>query len=440
MAESIDESFRRKFFLLAVAVALVNTGFGIIFPVFPKLLVQIGGGNASDLGNLAAGFGIAFIIGSPIFGNFADRIGKRRIILFGLLGYSFANFIYIFATHIIHLYIARVLEGFFASAILPPAIALTAELSPKENRARYLGLLGASQTTGIIIGPVIGGLLFDGFSLGAIHIAGSLSLPFYASATMGFLAFSWSYFQLPNSKIRITESPIANETSIKNKFSGTIRHQIRVLPKPLKMFFLFVFTEMLAILAWLTIEPGFVFYFYDELDLSPTDFGIFVGAFGVVSVLGQSLLGNLSDKFGRKPVIVIGQAFSFLFYALLLQATTLLSLILSVLFVGVGSGLRDPALKAWLSDVTDEENRATVFGIESGLMNTSQVIGPIIGGYLYVISGMTFLFYIAIAINVVNIFLLSRLWFDEQGDALIVKAKEIVPDQVVESSMMVKGN
>ena len=146
--------------------------------------------------------------------------------------------------------------------------------------------------------------------------------------------------------------------------------------------------------------------------LSPTDFGLFVGAFGIASVIGQSTLGNLSDKVGRKPVMIVGQMFSFLFYFSLLRANSLNSLILAVIFVGIGSGLRDPAMKAWLSDLTDEENRATVFGIESGLMSISQIIGPIFGGFMYVSQGMEFLFFIAIAINIVNIFLLTTLRFD----------------------------
>lgn len=430
-------SFKRQLLLLAVAVAIVNTGFGIIFPIFPKLLVDVGGGDASDLGLMAAAFGGAYLVGSPIFGNIADKAGKKKVILVGLLGFSFSNIIYIYAASLAHLYLARIIEGFFAAAILPPAIALTAQLSPKENRGRYLGLLGASQTAGIIIGPLLGGVLFEGFTIDGFKIErfeinkivvdGSLVLPFYASAIIGMMAFVWSYFQLPqdivikSDKLSLSSEIVTKRDPLKTRINNTLRHQVQVLPKPVYMFLLFVLAEMLSILAWLTIEPGFVFYFYDELLLSPTDFGIFVGAFGVASVLGQSLLGNLSDKVGRKPVMIVGQMFSFLFYYSLLQANSLNSLIIAVVFVGIGSGLRDPAMKAWLSDVTDEENRATVFGIESGLMSTSQIIGPIFGGFLYISQGMEFLFFIAIGINIINIFLLSTLRFRSKFDDAITE-------------------
>jgi MFS family permease len=78
-------------------------------------------------------------------------------------------------------------------------------------------------------------------------------------------------------------------------------------------------------------------------------------------------------------------------------------------------------MKAWLSDLTDDENRATVFGIESGLMSISQIIGPIFGGFLYISQGMEFLFFIAIGINIINIFLLSTLRFRSKFDDAITE-------------------
>ena len=100
----------------------------------------------------------------------------------------------------------------------------------------------------------------------------------------------------------------------------------------------------------------------------------------------------------------------------------------AVIFAGIGSGLRDPAMKAWLSDVTDAENRGTVFGIESGLMMSSQIIGPIVGGYLYIHQGMEFLFLIAIAINIINLLLLTTLRFNSIQHPNIIKFQE--PKQI----------
>lgn len=398
-----------QIFLLASAVAIVNTGFGIIFPVFPKFLEIIGGGDASDLGNMAAMFGVTYLIFAPIFGNLADRFGKKKIILFGLSGFIFSNFLYILAEDITLLYVARATEGIFASAVFPPALALVTELAPDDKKAKYIGYLSAGQTTGIIIGPLLGGVLLDGFSIASYTLQGSLYLPFYVSIAIGLLALIFSIFFIhPRPPtIKPSNDSISEKMGIKN----IIRDQIRVIPKPFLAFFVFVLVDIGAISPWLLIEPGFVFYFYDELLLSPTDFGLWVGIFAVTAVLGNIFLGQISDKYGRKPVIFVGQLFSTAFYILLPFATDFFTLALVIVLVGIGSGLREPAMKAMLTDVTDPEYRATIYGIEAGLMSISQIFSPILGGYIYVTQGISLIFIIATSIAFLNIILIPLILF-----------------------------
>lgn len=398
-----------QIFLLTSAVAIVNTGFGIIFPVFPKFLEIIGHGDASDLGNMAAMFGVTYLIFAPIFGNLADRVGKKKVILFGLTGFILSNFLYILAEDITLLYVARATEGIFASAVFPPALALVTELAPEDKKAKYIGYLSAGQTTGIIIGPLLGGVLLDGFSIASYNLEGSLYLPFYVSIAIGILALIFSIIYIhPRPPTIKTNNGITSESS---GIIQIIRDQIRVIPRPFLAFFVFVLIDIGAISPWLLIEPGFVFYFYNDLLLTPTHFGLWVGIFAVTAVLGNVFLGQVSDKYGRKPVILIGQLFSTAFYILLPFATDFFTLSLIVILVGIGSGLREPAMKAMLTEVTDPEYRATIFGIEAGLMSTSQIISPILGGYIYVTQGITLIFIIATSIAFLNIILIPFIFF-----------------------------
>lgn len=398
-----------QIFLLTSAVAIVNTGFGIIFPVFPKFLEIIGDGDAFDLGNMAAMFGVTYLIFAPVFGNLADRVGKKKIILFGLVGFILSNFLYVLAQDITLLYVARATEGIFASAVFPPALALVTELAPEDKTAKYIGYLSAGQTTGIIVGPLLGGVLLDGFSIANYTLEGSLYLPFYVSIAIGLLAliFSFIYIHPRPPTIRQLNENLSKRVGI----SQILRDQIRVIPKPFLAFFVFILVDIGSISPWLLIEPGFVFYFYDELLLTPTDFGLWVGIFAVTAVLGNVFLGQISDKYGRKPVILVGQLFSTAFYILLPFATDFITLSLIVILVGIGSGLREPAMKALLTDVTDPEYRATIFGIEAGLMSTSQIISPILGGYIYVTQGVSLIFMIATAIALLNIILIPLILF-----------------------------
>ncbi|MHA2029509.1 MAG: MFS transporter [Candidatus Kariarchaeaceae archaeon] len=426
-----SQSYGRQIFTLIISVAIVMTGFGIIFPIFPQLLEIVGGGDSFDLGVMAAAFGLSYLIASPIFGNLADAFGKKRVILIGLLGFSTSNLVYVYATEIWHFYLARAIEGAFSSAILPPAIALTTQITPQNKRAKYIGYIAAGNTIGLIIGPLIGGVLFDGLNIqGTTIINGSLYLPFYASFTVGLIAFIFGFFTLPqdsNHNISVIP-PItkgkSDDVSSQKSFRRVINHQISTLPKPLHMFLIFVIADMFTILPWMVVSPGFIFHFYDELDLSASDFGYFVAGYGLFAATGQALLGNLSDKHGRKPLLLIGQLFAIAFYLMLPLGRLAWHFVLIATLAGISSGLRDPALKAMLSDVTDEKSRATAFGIESGFISLSQIIGPILGGYLYVTYGIGVVFTVSIILATVNILFIGLIRFYNYEDGNLQNVKE----------------
>ena len=293
---------------LALANAIATTGFGIIFPIFPQLLADVGGGNALDLGTMAAAFGFAYFIASPIFGNLADYYKNKVIILIGLIGFSTSNLVYIYAQNLWHFYLARIIEGAFSSAILPPSLALITRKVSKENRAKLIGYIYSANTFGLIIGPLLGGILYDGLSLGSFIITGSVYLPFWVSFAVGLISFMVGYVFISEENSNPKETSNSNQ-KISNKNSSSllliIKRQIKVIPRPFLVFLIFIIVDTFGILAWLLVSPGFIFYFYDELFLSASDFGYFVAGYGLFAALGQAFLGNLSDKYGRKKIIFV---------------------------------------------------------------------------------------------------------------------------------------
>ena len=136
-----------------------------------------------------------------------------------------------------------------------------------------------------------------------------------------------------------------------------------------------------------------------------------MAAYGLLAAMGQAFLGNLSDTYGRKKLLLLGQLFSVAFYLTIPLGSLSWHFILIAVFAGVSSGFRDPAMKALLSDVTDEKTRATAFGIESGFISLAQIIGPIVGGYLYVTSGISSVFDLAILIAFINLFFIAIIRF-----------------------------
>src|SRR5687768_18240339 len=95
---------------------------------------------------------------SPIWGRWSDRIGRKPIILIGLLGSCLSYVTMALATSLALLFVARIVGG-IAGANIPTAQAYIADVTTPENRARGMGLMGAAFGLGFIFGPAIGGLL-----------------------------------------------------------------------------------------------------------------------------------------------------------------------------------------------------------------------------------------------------------------------------------------
>jgi multidrug resistance protein len=398
------EKYRSKIFFLASISLLVTTGLGIIFPIFPKVLGELGKG-ATELGILAAAYGVTYVIFSPIFGSWADKYGKKKIIIVGLFGYAISNILFVLAIYLNIfgvLLIARSIEGMFASAVFPAAIAMVSDIVPEEQRAQNIGIVTAGNGIGLVIGPVLGGFLYNI----------SIEFPFYVSAALAFITVFWAFKILPETEIHLDKtSKLVIQDEEKGIFTN-IRKTVMVLPNPKLIFLTFVLVDMASLISWMFVEPGISFYIYDVLLLTPTDFGIFVAAYGFFVAIGEGFLGTLSDKFGRRPLIFLGSVLNAFFFFILLNVTTLTGMIIAAAVAGVSLGFMGPAMKALISDAADKEHRTTVLGAASGLTFIGTIIGPIVGGYLYDILSMSVLFKISIVISSIGAILSLFLVFD----------------------------
>ncbi len=148
-------------FLLATLFANAIC-FGIIVPVTPALVMQLGGGglrHATVVGGwLAFGFAAFQFIFSPIMGNLSDAIGRRPVLLASLAGFAVEFWVMALAPSLAWLFVARMLSGIFGASNAPAQSSI-ADISSPEERARYFSLFGAAFGVGFVIGPAIGGTL-----------------------------------------------------------------------------------------------------------------------------------------------------------------------------------------------------------------------------------------------------------------------------------------
>jgi len=140
---------------LTVFIDLV--GFGIIIPMLP-FYAEAYGASALQVGLLATSFSLMQFLFAPVWGRLSDAIGRRPIILAGLVGSAVSYLAFGLADTLEMLFAARILAG-IAGANIPTAQAYIADVTTPENRAKGMGLVGAAFGLGFIFGPAIGGIL-----------------------------------------------------------------------------------------------------------------------------------------------------------------------------------------------------------------------------------------------------------------------------------------
>jgi len=364
------------------------TGYGIVLPVFAKRLGELGSGVAA-LGLMSMGFAFAQFLLSPFMGSFADRFGRKPLILIALAGEVIANSTFVLA-HATSLYIAvRVFQGAITAGLLPAVMGVVADTVPERQRAQWTGIVMGSYGAGFIFGPTLGGFLFDHWGFVA---------PFGTSAALALVGLILASVMVPETRPALTQ---AQEQNAKAGGKGLFAS----LPRPMYLFATLLVLDFIATFGFAFIEPQMMFYMYNQLFLSPTQLGVVVGGYGLAMLVGQASLGQLSDRYGRKPLIVLGLLVSSLLYPGLIFLHQFGLIVLDAAVAGIGGALVTPALSAAYLDIADPEHSSQVMGIRGSSAALGGVIGPLLVAVVSLWTTPQGIFAISGGVTLVAVFL-----------------------------------
>jgi MFS transporter, DHA1 family, tetracycline resistance protein len=352
--------------IIFVTVFIDLLGFGIIIPLLP-FYAESFGASAFAIGLLGTSFSLMQFLFAPVWGRWSDRIGRKPIILVGLLGSCLSYVTMALAGSLALLFIARIVGG-IAGANIPTAQAYIADVTTPENRARGMGMVGAAFGLGFIFGPALGGVLSRV----------SPETPMWCAAALCFANFVAAWFLLPESR-----SASAATTTLGRM--DAFRHAL-TQPQLLLVFALYFIVTM----AFAGFEATFALFSAASFGYTAASIGFLFAFIGVVLAVVQGLLvGRVVKRLGEPRVIAMALLAVSTALAFIPWVWSVPTLLMALGLLAVGLGFNNPSLSSMVSRLSHEDDQGGNLGLAASLASLGRVVGPAWGGYLYDAYGMT---------------------------------------------------
>jgi DHA1 family tetracycline resistance protein-like MFS transporter len=338
-------------------------GIGLIMPVMPDLMVEVGGGTlgAAALwgGLLSTSFAAMQFLFGPVVGGLSDRFGRRPILLVSLVAMAADYLLMAVAGTIWLLLIGRIIGGITA-ATHSTANAYIADISkPKEKSANF-GLIGAAFGLGFVLGPFIGGLLAEY----------GTRAPFYAAAILSGLNALFGWVVLKETVTDAIRRPFSLKRA--NPFGAfKALSKLPMIGTLLGVYFFYSIAH--------TVYPAIWSYFGKErFDWDPATIGLSLGLFGIMMAVVQGFLIRPAIKYlGERGTIIYGLFFDILAFGFLSIVT---SGTVALLFVPVAAlaGIVSPALQGLMSQAVGDDQQGELQGALTSLSALAMIISPML--------------------------------------------------------------
>lgn len=353
---------KRALPILFSVMFLVMVGFGIIIPVLPFYAEDIGA-SPTELGFLMAVYSLTQLLFAPMWGRISDRIGRKPVIMIGILGLSLSFFITGLSTELWMLFVARILGGILSSANMPTAMAYVADITSPEDRGKGMGIIGAATGLGFVFGPAVGG----------IFSKISLNLPFFIAGISSLLTFFLVWFLLKESLTKESRGhQQERNTSIWKELKGSQS--------------ILFFLQLFISLSLAGLEATFAYFAADKAGLDTVRLGYIFMIMGLASAFVQGgLVGRLTKKYGEGSVIQMGIIISAIGFGLILLVNSFTTAAIFLTLFGVGNGVIRPSVSALITKSTTSGHGSQT-GLLSSFDSLGRIIGPPLGGWLFTIS------------------------------------------------------
>jgi len=449
--------------ILAFDAMLIMLGFGIVAPSMAFYLIALEGGLTQPPGpgyivpaevvasfSLILGIMMASFMGTRtllarFWGAYSDRHGRKPIIIVGLIGYFILLILFGLAQNWVHMLLVRALQGVVSAMVWPTAEAALMDIVGPDRRGEGLGLYMMVSGLGFILGPGLGGMLYNFCrDILLLPVPEVFRVPYYVGALIILPAIFLTAIILKETspgkleEIKDTEKDSLPEeepiTQVQPESSES-----EMTPKVRRMIHAIYLMSMFNGIAMGLGMPIFQLFLMSKITTDIGLIGLVISGAGAVGMLFSIPAGRYADRKGRKGLAVWGAVGSRISLGILPLTTNLAQT--SVVWVGQSAAMASsqPAMRAIQADVVPWNLRGKMFGTIQAFFNAGATIGPIVGGALFayfslivlpigpfILDGVIVPFWLASVLGLIGAYLLWK-YVEETHPVKITKADDDEP-------------
>lgn len=382
-------------------ILLVNfigtMGFSIVLPFLIVIVLGLGG-NSITYGALGACYSFFQLIGAPVLGKWSDHVGRRKILLLSSAGTLVAWLIFLLGLHLpnipfhimpgnpyvlsiplVLIFVGRSVDGLTGGNI-SVANAYLADISTKANRKAHFGKMSASANMGLIVGPLLAGLLGN-TALGS-------QLPVMAAALISLISCIVIYYGLHD----VQPKPVVSAADTQGLLNPDHKDCFASKPAPalgfrdiLRMPYVtyFLVLYFLIFLAFNFYYVAFPVHAAGVLHWSVLQLGIYYAVMSGLLVLIQGpVLSWLAKRCSGAMLVICGSVLLAAGFFLFRYSSDVL-IYTGVVFFAAGNGIMWPSFIALLSNTGDANTQGAIQGIASSAGSLASIIGLLTGALLY---------------------------------------------------------
>jgi MFS family permease len=362
-----------------LSVMFINLlGFGIVVPLLPFYAKSFAA-PPWQIALVFSAYAIGAFFGEPFWGRLSDRIGRMPILISTVSGNCLCYLALAFAPNVYVAFVVRLLGG-MASGNGSVIQGYIADVTPPDERAHKMSLLGAAFNIGFIVGPALGGLLAHpsaghaGFRI-PLFICSSLS----AICVLGLALF-------------VKESRTRHDRFLHQPSRWAVLGHAFTHPAIARL----MLVTFLAGCAFTGIESIFGLWTQARFAWGPREVGSAFAVVGVVAAICQlTLTGRLSKRFGEARMLAAGMAVTALFTALQPFSLGALTIVPYLALTAFGQSVAWPNVSALISRNVEWQHQGQYLGLNNAMGALARVVGPFCAGLLFADAGVNAPFYFA---------------------------------------------